>query len=158
MTNEATNKPEETSKSGQKRVFFSNDKDRSRSDSSKRPKDDARRDGQDGRKNGGQSSIAYLSAMICKCDDADRTALSRKCCFSINGACVTAVHVLLDTGSDPISFVNRKVAAWIRTQRALGKLVTEKPVDFVGFDNVVEFNKTQQNDDNVVKAYKDLFS
>ena len=43
-------------------------------------------------------------------------------------------------------------------RQALGKLVTEKPVDFVGFDNVVEFNKTQQNDDNVVKAYKDLFS
>ena len=41
---------------------------------------------------------------------------------------------------------------------ALGKLVTEKPVDFVGFDNVVEFNKNRQNDDNVVKAYKDLFS
>ena len=40
----------------------------------------------------------------------------------------------------------------------LGKLVTEKPVDFVGFDNVVEFNKNRQNDDNVVKAYKDLFS
>ena len=41
---------------------------------------------------------------------------------------------------------------------ALGKLVTEKPVDFVGFDYVVEFNKNRQNDDNVVKAYKDLFS
>ena len=41
---------------------------------------------------------------------------------------------------------------------ALGKLVTEKPVDFVGFDNVVEFNKTRQNDDKVVKAYKGLFS
>ena len=40
----------------------------------------------------------------------------------------------------------------------LGKQVTEKPVDFVGFDNVVEFNKNRQNDDNVVKAYKDLFS
>ena len=40
----------------------------------------------------------------------------------------------------------------------LGKLVTEKPVDLVGFDNVVEFNKNRQNDDNVVKAYKDLFS
>jgi hypothetical protein len=37
---------------------------------------------------------------------------------------------------------------------SLGKLVTEKPVDFVGFDNVVEFNKSRQNDDNVVKAYK----
>ena len=36
----------------------------------------------------------------------------------------------------------------------LGKLVTEKPVDFVGFDNVVEFYKNRQNDDNVVKAYK----
>ena len=117
MTNEATNKPEETSKSGQKRVYFPNDKDRSRSDSSKRPKDDARRDGQDGRKYGGQSSIAYLSAMICKCDDADRTALPRKCCFSISGACVTAVHVLFDTGADPISFVNRKVVTSIRTQR-----------------------------------------
>jgi len=35
-----------------------------------------------------------------------------------------------------------------------GKLVTEKPVDFVGFYNVVEFNKNRQNDDNVVKAYK----
>ena len=41
---------------------------------------------------------------------------------------------------------------------ALGKLVTEKPVDFVGFDNVVEFNKNRQNDDNVVKAFKGLFS
>ena len=41
---------------------------------------------------------------------------------------------------------------------SLGKLVTEKAVDFVGFDNVVEFNKNRQNDDNVVKAYKDLFS
>ena len=37
---------------------------------------------------------------------------------------------------------------------SLGKLVTEKPVDFVGFDNVVEFNENRQNDDNVVKAYK----
>jgi hypothetical protein len=34
VTYEATNKPEETSKSGQKRVFFPNDKDRSRSDHS----------------------------------------------------------------------------------------------------------------------------
>ena len=34
---------------------------------------------------------------------------------------------------------------------SLGKLVTEKPVDFVGFDNVVEFNKNRQNDNNVVK-------
>jgi hypothetical protein len=38
--------------------------------------------------------------------------------------------------------------------QSLGKLVTEKPVDFVGFDNVVNFNKNRQNDDNVVKAYK----
>jgi len=37
---------------------------------------------------------------------------------------------------------------------SLGKLVTEKPVDFVGFDNVVKFNKNRQNDDNVVNAYK----
>ncbi len=36
----------------------------------------------------------------------------------------------------------------------LGKLVTEKPVDFVSFDNVIEFNKNRQNDDNVVKAFK----
>ena len=39
-----TNKPEETSKSGRKRVLFSdktNDKDRSRIDYSKRPRDDA---------------------------------------------------------------------------------------------------------------------
>ena len=57
VTYEATNKPEDTSKSGQKRVYFPNDKDRSRSDSSKRPKDDARKDGQDSRKYGGQSSI-----------------------------------------------------------------------------------------------------
>jgi hypothetical protein len=41
VTYEATNKLEETSKSGQKRVFFPNDKDHSRGDSSKRPKDDA---------------------------------------------------------------------------------------------------------------------
>ena len=37
---------------------------------------------------------------------------------------------------------------------SLGKLVTEKPVDFVDFDSVVKFNKNRQNDDNVVKAYK----
>jgi len=44
---------------------------------------------------------------------------------------------------------------WIDARmHALGKLVTEIPVDFVGFDNVVEFNKNRQNDDNVVKAYK----
>ena len=64
VTYEATNKPEETSKSGQKRVYFPNDKDRSRGDYSKRPKDDARKDVQDGRKYGGQSSIAYLSAVM----------------------------------------------------------------------------------------------
>ncbi len=40
------------------------------------------------------------------------------------------------------------------TGPSLGKLVTKKTVDFVGFDNVVEFNKNRQNDDNVVKAYK----
>jgi hypothetical protein len=68
---------EDRHKSGQKRVFFPNDKDRSRSDSSKRFKDDARKDGQDGRKYGGQSSIVYLSGVICKCDDADRNALYR---------------------------------------------------------------------------------
>ena len=50
VTYEASNKPEDTSKSGQKRVYFPNDKDRSRSDSSKRPKDDARKDGHDSRK------------------------------------------------------------------------------------------------------------
>jgi hypothetical protein len=78
VTYEATNKPEETSKSGQKGGFFPNDKDCSRSDSSKRPKDDARKDGQDGRKYGGQSSYAYLSAEICKCDDADRNCDVKK--------------------------------------------------------------------------------
>ena len=44
VTYEATNKPEGTSKSGRKRVLFSdktNDKDRSRNDYSKRPRDDA---------------------------------------------------------------------------------------------------------------------
>ena len=51
--------------------------------------------------------------MICKCDDADRNALY----LSINGACATPIYVLFDTGAGPISFVNRKVAAWIRTQR-----------------------------------------
>ena len=55
--------------------------------------------------------------MICKCDDPDRNALYRKCCLSINGACATPVYVLFDTGADPISFVNMKAAAWIRTQR-----------------------------------------
>ena len=37
---------------------------------------------------------------------------------------------------------------------ALGKLVIEKSVVFVGFDNVVESNQNQQNDDDVVKASK----
>ena len=36
VTDEATNKPDEKSKSGQKRVFFPNAKDRSRSDYYKR--------------------------------------------------------------------------------------------------------------------------
>jgi len=36
---------------------------------------------------------------------------------------------------------------------ALGKLVTEKPVVFVSFDSVVEFNQNRQNDDDVAKAY-----
>jgi hypothetical protein len=84
VTYEATNKPEDTSKSDQKRIVFPNDKDRSRSDYSKRPKDDARKDTHDSRKYGGQSSTAYLSAVICKCDDADINALYRKCCLSIN--------------------------------------------------------------------------
>jgi hypothetical protein len=115
--NALTYKPNETSKSCLKRVFFPNDKNRSRSDYSKRSKDDARKDGQDGRKYGGQSSIMYLCAVICKCDDADRNALHHKCCLSINEACATPVYVLFDTGADPISFVNRKVATWIRTQK-----------------------------------------
>jgi hypothetical protein len=29
----------------------------------------------------------------------------------------------------------------VRCGATLGKLVTEKPVDFVGFDNVVDYNK-----------------
>ena len=43
VTYEATNKPEETSKSGRKILFSdkTNDKDRSRSDYSKHPRDDA---------------------------------------------------------------------------------------------------------------------
>ena len=55
--------------------------------------------------------------MICKCDDIDHHAIYRKCCLSINGACARPVNVLFDTGDDPISFVNRKIANWIRTQR-----------------------------------------
>ena len=53
------------------------------------------------------------------------------------------------------SFIRQNIKL---TVLSLGKLVTEKPVDFVGFDNVVEFTKNRQNDDNVVKAYKGLFS
>jgi hypothetical protein len=88
VTYEATNKPEGASKSGQKRVFFPSDTDHPRSGSSKRPKDDARKDGQDGRKYGGQSSSAYLSAMICKCDDADRNALHQ---WSMCNTCIRIV-------------------------------------------------------------------
>ncbi len=106
VTYEATNKPEDISKSGQKRVFFPNDQDRSRSDSSKRPKDDAQKEGQDSRTYVGQSTIAHLSSVMCKCNDIYRHALDRKCYLSINGACATPVHVLFDMGADPISFVN----------------------------------------------------
>ena len=53
---------------------------------------------------------------------------------------------------------NREHVLYVQCTVSLEKLVTEKPVDFVGFDNVVEFNKNRQNDDNVVKAYKGLFS
>jgi hypothetical protein len=49
---------------------------------------------------------------------------------------------------------HRLFFAW----NTLGKLVTEKPVVFVSFDNVVEFNHNRQNDDDVVKAYKSYFS
>jgi hypothetical protein len=54
------------------------DKDRSRSDYSKRPKDDAKQNGQDGRKYNGKPIIAYLIAVICKCDDIDKNAVYRK--------------------------------------------------------------------------------
>jgi hypothetical protein len=54
----------------------------------------------------------------------------------------------------PIKAVSGFILYCIGSVLALVKLVTEKPVDFVGFDNVVEFNKNRQNDDNVVKAYK----
>ena len=50
-----------------KRVSFpdkTNDKNRSRSDYSKRPRDDAKKEGQDGRKYGGEPTIAYLSSVI----------------------------------------------------------------------------------------------
>ena len=107
VTYELTNKSDETTKvSGKKRVSFSdktNDKDRSRSDYSKRPRDDAKMEGQDGRKYGGEPTIAYLSSVICKCDDIDHHAIYRKCCLSINGACATPAYVLFDTGADPIS-------------------------------------------------------
>ena len=61
---------------------------------------------QDSRKYVGQSTIAYLSTVICNCNDIDRHAQYRKCCLSINGAYATPVHVLFDMGADPISFVN----------------------------------------------------
>ena len=79
---------------------MTNDKDRSRSDHSKRPRDDAQMEGPDSRKYVDQSTIAHLSSVMCKCNDIDR-----KCCLSINGACATPVHVLFDMGADPISFV-----------------------------------------------------
>ena len=39
--------------------------------------------------------------------------------YIVNAVFPSMEHVtlLFDTGADPISFVNRKVAAWIRTQR-----------------------------------------
>ena len=67
----------------------------------------------------------------------------------------------MSAGDTSEVMLNGKLVTCLSTDNkmpALGKLVTEKPVDFVGFDNVVEFNKNRQNDDNVVKAYKDLFS
>ena len=82
VTYEATNKPEETSKSGRKRVLFSdktNDEDRSRSDYSKRPRDDM-----------GADPISFVNGE----HDDDM------------GAVTTPVHVLFDMGADPISFVN----------------------------------------------------
>ena len=48
----------------------------------------------------------------------------------------------------------RVAALTVDVVSSLGKLVTEKPVDFVVFENVVKFDKNRQNDDNVVKAYK----
>ena len=118
VTYELTNKSDEKT-SGQKRVLFSdktNDKDRSHNDYYKRPRNDARKEGHDGRKCGGKSSIAHLSSVICKCDDINHHALYRKCCLSINRASATPVNVLFDTDADPISFVIRKIATWIRTQ------------------------------------------
>ena len=65
VTYELTYKSDEANKTfGQKRVLFShktNDKDRSRTDFSKRPRDDARKESHDGRKYGGKSSIAHLT-------------------------------------------------------------------------------------------------
>ena len=54
-------------------MYFPNDKDRSRSDSSKRPKDDARKGGQDSRKYGGQSSIVGCRLLRCLCGLGDST-------------------------------------------------------------------------------------
>ena len=58
------------------------------------------KEGQDSRIYVGQSTIAHLSSVMCKCNDY------RKCCLSIIGACATPVHVLFDMEADPISFVN----------------------------------------------------
>ena len=63
-----------------------------------------------------------------------------------------------DENTATLRVAGEKLIFKYNTTMTLGKLVTEKPVDFVGFDNVVEFNKNRQNDDNVVKAYKGLFS
>jgi len=64
----------------------------------------------------------------------------------VNEDCVSSI-VSAAAASEGISLVNCGSSA-------LGKLVTEKPVNFVDFDSVVKFNKNRQNDDNVVKAYK----
>ena len=37
--------------------------------------------------------------------------------YIVNGACAAPNNVLFDTCADPISFVNRKIATWIRNQR-----------------------------------------
>ncbi len=62
--------------------------------------------------------------------------------------------IIVKTRKLTLKDINLAVMNLFLLVTTLGKLVTEKPVDFVGFDNVVEFNKNRQNDDNVVKTYK----
>ena len=73
--------------------------------------------GSRGGKRGEHLTAQSLSHITCDCDDTDVDAIYRICCITVDGSPSYKTRTLFDTGANPTSFVNRKVAAWINALR-----------------------------------------